>query len=327
MKSILGLGNALVDILATIPNDSLLKKYNLPRGSMQHVDEQTGNNVLNDLMEIGCERVTGGSAANTLNGTACLGLKSAFIGKIGNDELGNFFKTDQQSNGITPLLSTGKSSTGRAMVLINSDAERTFAVYLGAAIEMNDSDLNEALFDGYHFFHIEGYMVQNHELVRKAVQIAKAKGMFISLDMASYNVVEQNHDFLTEILNGYVDIVFANEDEARVFTGKEPEEAVREFAKICLIAIVKTGETGSLVQSSDEFYHISPIKATAIDATGAGDLYASGFLYGLAHGLSLDKCGAIGSLCAGNVVEVIGPKMDAERWNTIHTEIKKITSV
>ena len=324
MKSILGIGNALVDILATVPNDILLQKYALPLGSMQHVNEQKSNDILKDLAKLGCERIAGGSAANTINGTARLGLKSSFIGKIGNDDLGHFFKTDQQVNSINPQLLIGKSSTGRAIVLINNDAERTFATYLGAAIEMTADDLSESLFDSYHFFHVEGYLVQNHDLIRRAMEIAQSKKMLISLDMASYNVVNENRGFLTEILSNYVDIVFANEDEAKAFTGKEPEDASKEFAKICSIAVVKTGDKGSLVQKGDELFRIKPISIIPIDATGAGDIYASGFLYGLAHELPLDKCGAIGSLCAGNVVEVIGPKMNEERWTKIHSEIKKI---
>lgn len=324
MKSVLGLGNALVDILATVPDDILLQKYTLPKGSMQHVDEDKSNNVLGDLMELGCERISGGSAANTINGAARLGLKAGFIGKIGNDELGNFFHDDQRENGIIPQLLQGQSSTGRAMVLISEDAERTFAVYLGAAIELDTADLSDDMFNGYHFFHIEGYLVQNHNLVGKAVELARKKGMVISLDMASYNVVEENKEFLKEILANYIDIVFANEDEARVFTGKEPKEAVVEFAKLCKIAVVKIGEKGSLIQSGDSFYQITAIDATSIDATGAGDMYASGFLYGLSHELTLDKCGTIGSLCAGKVVEVIGPKMNDERWADIRTQIQQI---
>lgn len=326
MKSILGLGNALVDILATIPDNTLLEKYNLPKGSMQLVDENISNSALTDLIELGCERATGGSAANAISGTARLGLKAGFIGKTGNDELGRFFGDDQRANNITPQLLTGKSSTGRAMVFISENAERTFATYLGAAVEMVASDLTDEMFEGYHFFHIEGYLVQNHDLIRQAVKIAHNKGMVVSLDMASYNVVEENRDFLDELLHNYVDIVFANEEEARSFTGEEPEEAVKIFAKICKTAIVKIGVKGSLIQSGSEYYHIHAIEANAIDATGAGDLYASGFLYGMANQLPLDKCGAIGSLCAGNVVEVIGPKMNDERWGKIINKIKEIVN-
>ena len=326
MKAVLGIGNALVDILATLPSDELLVKHNLPKGSMQLIDEATSNSILNDLTGIGCQRVAGGSAANTINGLAKLGTKSGFIGKVGKDKLGEGFRADQQSNGISSNLLLGNVSSGRAMVLISCDAERTFGTYLGAAVELSAHDLELAMYKGYTHFHIEGYLVQNHKLLEQAVELAKLNDMTISLDMASYNVVEENKDFLGRMLEHYVDIVFANEEEAMSFTGQEPDKAVKQFAELCDIAVVKVGKKGSLVKSENLFHHIQAIDANPIDATGAGDLYASGFLYGLTQSLSLDKCGAIGSLCAGKVVEVIGPKMDDEVWGQIRIEAGKIAS-
>lgn len=324
MKAVLGVGNALVDILATLPSDDLLSKYDLPKGSMQHVDEATSSNILRDLIGLGCRRVAGGSSANTINGIARLGLNAGFIGKVGPDDLGEDFKIDQESNGIDSNLLIGDVPSGRAVVLISDDVERTFAVYLGAAINLVDQDLNLSMFKGYSHFHIEGYLVQNHRLFERAVELAKLNGMTVSLDMASYNVVEENKEFLGRMLEHYVDVVFANEDEALAFTGMEPDKAVHRFAEICDIAVVKIGKNGSLVKSKHEFHRVEAVSANAIDATGAGDLYASGFLYGLANSLSLDKCGEIGSLCAGKVVEVIGTKMTDTTWHDINREIEKI---
>lgn len=324
MKAVLGIGNALVDILAALPSDEILDKYDLPKGSMQHVDETLSNRILDEVLALGSQKVAGGSAANTINGIAKLGIKSGFIGKVGADMLGHDFRTDQQSNGIQSNLLTGSVSSGRAMVLISCDAERTFAVYLGSAIELDSKDLHTSMFEGYSHFHIEGYLVQNHHLFEKAVELAKLNGMTVSLDMASYNVVDENKEFLSRMLEHYVDIVFANEDEAMSFTGLEPDKAVERFAELCDIAVVKIGREGSLVKRKHEFHRINAITANAIDATGAGDLYASGFLYGLANGLSLDKCGAIGSLCAGKVVEVIGPKMSEDTWEGIRKEVEKM---
>ena len=326
MKAVLGAGNALVDILATLPSDELLDKYNLPKGSMQHVDENLSNKILEEVLAIGCQRVAGGSSANTINGVAMLGLKAGFIGKVGADRLGNDFRSDQQNSGIHTNLLTGSVSSGRAMVLISNDAERTFAVYLGSAIELDSTDMHTSMFEGYSHFHIEGYLVQNHRLFEKAVELAKLSGMTVSLDMASYNVVEENKEFLGRMLEHYVDIVFANEDEAMSFTGLEPDKAVEKFAELCDIAVVKIGKEGSIVKRKHEFHRISAIAANAVDATGAGDLYASGFLYGLANELPLDKCGAIGSLCAGRVVEVIGPKMSEDTWKEIRKEVEKIAT-
>jgi sugar/nucleoside kinase (ribokinase family) len=154
--------------------------------------------------------------------------------------------------------------------------------------------------------------------------MAKEAGLQVSIDLASYNVVEANLDFLKEIIKDHVDIVFANEEEARAFTGKEPEEALIHISDHCDIAIVKVGKEGSFIKSGGEHVRIEPRLANAIDTTGAGDLYAAGFLFGLANEYPLEVCGKIGSLVSANVVEVLGAKMTDEVWADIHAEIKKI---
>jgi len=169
--------------------------------------------------------------------------------------------------------------------------------------------------------YIEGYLVQNQDLIRSAVTQAKKNFMAIALDMASYNVVEANRAFFHEIISGYVDIVFANEDEARALTGKEPAEALDELSEMCRIAVVKTGKNGSMVKYGDTVIRISPIDAVCIDTTGAGDLYAAGFLYGLANNLPIEKCGEIGSLLGGTVIQVMGAKLDEPRWEKIRTSL------
>ena len=161
-------------------------------------------------------------------------------------------------------------------------------------------------------------------LILKAIQIAKKLNIKICIDLASYNVVEQNLEFLKDIVANYVDIVFANEEEAKAFTGKEPEDALNEIATMCEIAIVKTGKRGSLIKFADEIYRIEPIECNCIDTTGAGDSYAAGFIYGLSYGYSLEKCGAIGSLLSGKVIEVIGAKMTESQWEEIKNHISKI---
>ncbi|MEI6852396.1 MAG: adenosine kinase, partial [Bacteroidota bacterium] len=242
----------------------------------------------------------------------------------GVDTYGRFFADDMIKTGIQPLLFTGSAGTGCAIALISPDSERTFATHLGAAIELSAADLNHELFQGFDYFYIEGYLVQNRELIETAVKIAKEHHIKVCLDLASFNVVEQNLDFLKDIVLNYVDIVFANEEEARAFTGQAPEEAVRTIAAMCDIAVVKTGAKGSLVMQGSTLYEIQPIQCTSADTTGAGDAYSAGFIYGLAHGLSLDKCGAIGSLLAGRVIEVIGAKMSEAAWNRIKADIAGI---
>ena len=325
MKSILGMGNALTDILAVLPDDSFLRQFHLPKGSMQHVDRATGDKIWTMLKPLGVQYVAGGSAANTITGTAIFGMRSGFIGKVGDDELGHLFKSDQEQYGIKSTLLKGSSSSGRAMVFITApNAERTFAVYLGAALELAPEDLKPEYFEGYDYFHIEGYLVQNQNLIRKAVEMAREAGCIISLYMASYNVVESNEAFLHDIVEQYVDIVFANETEARSFTGMEQKDALDEIAKHCDIAVVKVGKDGSMVRRGDEFHYIEAWPADTIDATGAGDTYAAGFLYAHSLGLPLKECGEIGSIIAAKVVEVIGTKIDIPRWKAAKQEIREL---
>lgn len=325
MKSILGIGNALTDILAVLPDDTLLKKYHLPLGSMQHVDMTTGDLIWQDLRKIGVQYVAGGSAANTITGTAIFGMPSGFIGKVGDDELGHLFKSDQEQYGIKSTLLKGRNSSGRAMVFITgANAERTFAVYLGAALELVPEDLTPEMFQGYDYFHIEGYLVQNQALCRRAIELAHEAGCIISIDMASYNVVESNSLFLHEMVDKYIDIVFANETESKTFTGMEPEQALEEISRHCRIAVVKLGKAGSLVRSGDEWYRIPAWPGKAVDATGAGDTYAAGFLYAHSLGMPLKVCGEVGSIISAKVVEIIGTKIDIPRWKAAKQEIREL---
>lgn len=326
MKSILGIGNALTDILAVLPDDSLLQKHHLPKGSMQHVDQETGDRIWQELRPLGVHYVAGGSAANTIACTAVFGMPSGFIGKIGDDELGLLFKSDQERLGVSCTLLKGVNSSGRSMVLVTgANAERTFAVYLGAALELVPEDLKPEYFRGYDYFHIEGYLVQNQNLIRKAVEMAKDAGCIISLDMASYNVVESNNAFLHNLVERYVDIVFANETESRAFTGQsDPRKALDAISTMCEIAVVKIGKDGSWVKRGDEVHCIKPWPGVAIDATGAGDTYAAGFLYAHSEGMPLKVCGEAGSIISAKVVEVIGTKIDVPRWRMARKEIGEL---
>ena len=326
MKKILGMGNALTDILLRIENDEVLAKLNLPKGSMQLVDGGKSKEITTLLSEISPKMATGGSASNTINGITRLGAAAGFVGKIGKDEVGEFFRNDMLNNGVVPHLLYSETPSGQCTVLVSADGERTLCTFLGAACELDAKDLTPEMFVGFDIFHIEGYLVQNHELIRTAVKMAKEAGLQVSVDLASYNVVEENLDFLNEIIRDYIDIVFANEEEARAFTGKEPEQALIHIADHCDIAVVKIGKEGSFIKSGSESVLVKPRLANCIDTTGAGDLYAAGFLYGLANGYSLDICGKIGSLVSGNVVEVLGAKMTDEVWKQIHADIQKIIS-
>jgi sugar/nucleoside kinase (ribokinase family) len=327
MSNVLGLGNALVDIIFQIENDGILNEFGLPKGSMTLVDAEKAKRILRATEGLQYEIAAGGSASNTIDALARLEVPSGYIGKIGKDKYGDLFEKELISKHIRPNLLYGHNPTGTAITLLSKDAERTFATFLGAAIEMEAGELNEELFKGYSFFHIEGYLVQNHDLILKAVSLAKKAGITVSIDMASFTTVEANKDFLQDIVKDYVNIVFANEEEARSFTGEEPQDAARMISGYCDIAVVKIGKDGSIIQTGPNTIKVSGIKAELKDTTGAGDLYAAGFLYGLTKGFNLELCGQIGSLLGGKVIEVYGARLNDMSWKGIKEEINRIIRI
>ncbi|OFX38883.1 MAG: sugar kinase [Bacteroidetes bacterium GWA2_32_17] len=324
MAGIIGIGNALTDVMTRLSNYNVIIELAFPKGSMQLVDKNALQKVLELIKEVPQTITSGGSAANTIHGLSKLGANTAFIGKVGSDKFGVFFSDDLKNSGITPILLNSNNESGCAIAMITPDSERTFAVHLGASVELTANDIKSDYFKGYNYFHIEGYLLQNHELMLKATSEAKKAGLMVSLDLASFNVVEENREFLHDFVKKYVDIVFANEEEAKSYTGKNPEESLHVIAEECKIAIVKIGKEGSLIKSNGNVYKILPIKANSIDTTGAGDLYASGFLYGLMKNLDFNKCGKIGSLLSGTVIETIGAKISNEKWKELIEEVKKI---
>ena len=225
------------------------------------------------------------------------------------------------NSNIKPILFHTDSPSGIANGMISKDGERTFGTFLGAALDLSAGQLRPEHFKGYDLLHVEGYLVQNHELLERILKLAQKNGMKISLDLASYNVVEDNLEFLGDMVKQYVDIVFANEEEAKAFSGVDPRNALDYLAKLTQIAVVKVGSKGSLVKQGEEVVIIPPIKARAFDTTGAGDLYASGFLYGWMNNLGFEKAGYMGSLLAGTVIEVLGAKFGEDKWKEIKAKI------
>ena len=324
MKKILGIGSALVDILTQIPNEQILKELNLPKGSMTYVDAPTSVKIGEQLAYLGNQMASGGSAANTMSGLAKLGIEAGFLSKIGKDEVGQFFEKQMNDSHVQPLMLKSDTPSGRVQALVTADGERTFATCLGAAAEMCADDIKPELFDGWDIFYVEGYLVANPTMLRKAIETAKAQGMTIAIDLASYNVVEESREFLLELVNNYVDIVFANEQEAKALTGLEPEAALHYIAERCDIAVVKIGAKGAYIQRGNETATIPPMNADVVDTTGAGDMWAAGFLAGLVKGKDLQTCGMMGAIVAKNIIEVVGAKMDDARWENIHSAIAKL---
>lgn len=323
-KSILGIGNALVDILTLIPDDHILNELHLPKGAMQHVDAETSMKVSEYLKRYGSAMAAGGSTANTMSGAAKLGVRTGYIGKVGRDEMGRFFESEMEKTQVKPMMLTTDTPTGCANAIVSQDGERTFATYLGAALELSPDDLRPELLDGWDIFYVEGYLIANRPLLDKALALAKEKGMTVAMDMASFNLVEANRDYLVGVVRDYIDILFANQEEAKALTGMDdPEDALHYIASMCQVAIVKVGAKGSLAQQGDKVVKMGPIPAKVVDTTGAGDLWASGFLAGFTQGEPLEKCVRMGAVVASNIIEVLGAKMDEARWEKIHHSLKE----
>ena len=323
MDKIIGLGNALVDVLATLDSDEILTKMDLPKGSMTLIDEDKLLKINEEFSRMKTHLATGGSAGNAIRGMAQLGAGTGFIGKINNDSYGNFFRESLLKHGTeADLLVSDTLPSGVASTFISPDGERTFGTYLGAASTLKAEELSLEMFKGYTYLFIEGYLVQEHTMILRAIELAKEAGLQVCLDMASYNIVAGDHEFFSLLVNKYVDIVFANEEEAKAFTGKEPEEALDIIAKMCSIAIVKVGARGSLIRKGTEEVRVEAVPvAKVVDTTGAGDFFAAGFLYGLTCGYSLEKCGKIGAILSGEVIQVIGTELPDSKWEKIKEDI------
>jgi sugar kinases, ribokinase family len=268
----------------------------------------------------------GGSAGNTIRAMAKLGCDVGFIGKVGQDTTGDFFVQALENLGVEPVIFRGTERSGKCVSLISPDGERTMVTHLGAALELTAEEIEASIFDHYDCLYVEGYLVQNHDLILKAAKTAKECGLKVAVDLASFNIVAENLEFLRGLVRDYVDIVFANEDEAKTFTCEaEPLNALQVISEMCELAVVKIGIKGAMIKQGDEVVHVGIMAAAKrVDTTGAGDFYAAGFLSGLCDGLSLRQCGTIGAITAGKVIEVVGTTFGEEAWEDISRLVNKV---
>lgn len=322
---IIGIGNALVDVLALLEDDSLLEKLQLKRGGMELIDDKRQEQITALFSTLKTEMATGGSAGNAILALAKLGVAPGFIGRIGDDAMGRFFQQNSQERGIEARLAIGAGASGVANTFISRDGERTFATHLGEAAKMDVDSITPATFEGYDILHIEGYLVTSHEFIEHVMCTAKACGLKISIDLASYNVVAADLDFFRHLVGEYVDIVFANEEESAAFTkGKQPQEALAEIASMCEVAVVKLGKHGSIAMRANERVTVNATPVdSVVDTTAAGDFFAGGFLYAYAKGEGLLRCLECGSLLSSKVIQVIGTQVTDETWEEIRTTISK----
>ncbi|MBO7197177.1 MAG: adenosine kinase [Tidjanibacter sp.] len=329
MKRVIGIGNALTDFLVNLRNDDVLHNLHLGKGSMNLVDSEFQRRIQGETADLPHTLSLGGSAGNTIRCMARLGAEVGYIGKVGKDSTGHFYEQALENLGIRPYVALGVNRSGRCLSLVSPDGERTMVTYLGAALELCEADITAAMFEGYDCLYIEGFMVQSHSVIRHAIKLAKQCGLKVAIDLASYNVVLENRAFLLDLVDQYVDIIFANEQEAEAFSGeKEAEKALEFIAARCELAVVKIGTRGALIKERGcEPIHVGIMAAAKrVDTTGAGDFYAAGFLAGLCQGLELRQCGTIGAITAGKVIEVVGTTFGEEAWKEIFTLVEEVKS-
>lgn len=320
MKRTLGIGNALVDVLTKVDNEQILSELHLPKGSMQLLSTEAYAEVTRRMQALPTKLTTGGSACNTLLALSHLDAPTGMIGKIGDDENGRFFASYFAQRGISTRLLHDSRPTGVASTFITPDGQRTFGTYLGAAARLTADELQQAWFEGYDYFYIEGYLVQNHDLVLRAIELAHAAGCEVCLDLASYNIVEADLDFFRALMPS-IDIVFANEQEAQALTGLEARAALDALAATCHIAVVKIGKHGVWACHGTEVAHCQARDVpVVVDTTAAGDYFAAGFMHALAAGEPLATCIARGSLLAGHIIEVVGTELPDATWQQLRLQ-------
>jgi sugar/nucleoside kinase (ribokinase family) len=314
---IAGIGSALIDILAK-EEDTFLNSISEVKGGMTLVE--------NSFLETTVDKLTGtpsivpgGAACNIIIGLGKLGADARFIGKCGNDEFGDLFRDDLKKSSVEPHLFSSDDATGRVLSIITPDAQRSMFTHLGASAGMLPEEVSVKNFEGATIAVMEAYLLFNPDLIMSALKAAKEAGAKIAMDLASFTVVEESRDILDTIVKEYVDILIANEDEAFAFTGHRDEsEAINALASDVDIAVLKVGKKGSYISKEGKVVKIAPLgNGDAVDTTGAGDLWASGFLYGVLNGLSLEKSGEIGSACGYEVCQVIGASIPEDGWDRI----------
>lgn len=309
---VVAIGNAIVDVMS-FADEAFIVREGMRKGTMQLIDRARGEALYAAMGP--AQEVSGGSAANTLAGMASLGGKTAFIGKVAKDELGNIFRHDLRAAGVTfdSSESTMEAGTGRCLIAVTPDGQRTMNTYLGAAGVLDETDIDAKLIQGAKVFYTEGYMWFNDETkkaIRKGFDIAKAAGTKVAFSLSDTFCVEGNRDDFLALLSNHFDIIFCNEAEAcALYPGLSFEQVLDKLQGKCEIVVVTCGEKGSMILTGSQRIQIEPQRvAEVVDTTGAGDLYAAGFLYGYTHGLTLEQSGKLGSACASDIITHLGAR-------------------
>lgn len=309
---VLGIGNAIVDVI-THANDDFLSDNGLAKGAMTLIDAKTAE-ALYGRMGTAVES-SGGSAANTIAGLASLGGRGAFVGKVRNDQLGGIFAHDIRALGVTfdTQPATTGDSTARCLIFVTPDAQRTMQTFLGVSGSLAPIDIDEAQVRAAAITYLEGYLwdpTEAKKAFEKAAQIAHDAGNTVALSLSDAFCVDRHRADFLRLVEGHVDILFANESEIlSLYQVDNFDDALQKVRGHCQVAALTRSEKGSVVVSGEEVHVVDAVHIDkVVDTTGAGDLYAAGFLHGLTQGKSLHDCGRIGALCAGEIISHYGAR-------------------
>jgi sugar/nucleoside kinase (ribokinase family) len=309
---VLGIGNAIVDVIAHA-DEAFLEREALAKGAMTLIDAARAE-ALYRRMGPAIES-SGGSAANTVAGIASLGANAAYIGKVRDDFLGEVFRHDLRAQGVrfdTPAAADGPG-TARCLILITADGQRTMGTYLGACVELGPDDIDRELLAAAHVTYLEGYLFdppQAQQAFREAAAIAHAAGRRVALSLSDPFCVGRHRAAFRDLVDGHVDILFANEAEiCSLYETADFAAAAAAVSGHVAIAALTRSAAGSVILADGAEHRVAAARvARVLDTTGAGDLYAAGFLFGLTRGLALPTCGAIGSLCAAEIIGHVGAR-------------------
>ena len=311
-----GIGNALVDIVTEV-EDSFLEKYNVEKGLMTLVDEDRQHELVDAIHLPNSNMQCGGSAANTIIAVSQFGGKGYYSCKVANDDMGKFYLEDIEKNNIDTNLTEATAPegiTGKCLVMTTPDANRTMNTFLGITSNFSTSEIDEAALRDAQYLYIEGYLVTSETgraAMKHAKKLAEENGIKVALTFSDPSMVKYFKSEMEEIVGASVDLLFCNEEEAMLFTGKDNiGEAREELKKVAKKFAITQGPNGAMIFDGDTFVDIEPYKVDAIDTNGAGDLFAGAFLYGITHGHSYAEAGKIASLSSSKVVTKYGPRLE-----------------
>jgi len=319
---VLGIGAPIVDRIIHVSQDYLEKLPGAKGGSFP-IDYRTLRQITQEDHQQS-PLIPGGSTANTIRGLAKLEHSCVIFGRIGTDQAGNQFRESIISLGITSKLKEVEGPTAQALCLITPDSERTMRSYFETGNQLKPEDLTPELFQGVRLVHIEGYLLACEGVVERAMELAAQEGAEVTFDLSSFEIVAKHKTSIIRLLSNFVNIVFANSEEARALTGLAPEQGCKLLRDLSEIAIVKMGDKGGWAASGTSELFYPAFKAAVLDTTGAGDFFASGFLHGYLNNKGLVECTHYGALMASGVIENIGADISLQTWNKIKQQLTQI---